>query len=255
MSEVRVSAIPAFHDNYFWLLEVAGHAAVVDPGAAEAVEAVLAQRGLKLDAILLTHHHLDHVGGVASLCARRPGLRVIAPFDDRIAGTERVAEGDRISVLEQAFEVLEVPGHTASHIAYRDHEKAFVGDTLFSLGCGRLFEGTPAQMFASLEKLADSADEMKIYCAHEYTQANLRFAQYLFPDDPRLHTFAAQLSALRAQGLASVPSDLGFERQHNPFLRMADPESREYLRRRGLGVDPRDPAQAFAVVRRLKDSF
>lgn len=246
--------LPAFSDNYIWLLaDDAGHALVVDPGEAAPVEQALAARKLQLQAILLTHHHADHIGGVPALLQRHDAV-VYAPHDERIATAHhRLAEGDRVQLNAPSlqFRVLEVPGHTRSHIAYVGHGMLFCGDTLFSLGCGRLFEGSPAQMLASLDKLAALPGETRVYCAHEYTLANAAFALTVDGDNPALHERHAQVCTLREAGQPTLPSTLGQECASNPFLRVDSPAIADWAR----GHGGRMRVDRFAVLRAVKDAF
>lgn len=218
----KVSLIPAFKDNYIWLLTQGGRAFVVDPGDAAPVLARLAADDLVLEGILITHHHADHQGGVAELRARYPAA-IFAPANESITGcTQPLSGGERIDVLGTPLEVMAVPGHTLGHLAYYAPGVLFCGDTLFGAGCGRLFEGTPEQMSASLDKIANLPDETLIYCAHEYTEANLRFALAVEPKNESLHKRVAKVAALRAAGQSSVPSLLAEEKATNPFLRCAE---------------------------------
>lgn len=243
-------ALPALADNYIWLLAQGSDALVVDPGEPGPVERALAQHGLRLQAILLTHHHNDHIGAAQELAGRH-GCRVHAPRDERIAAADvRVGDGDRV-VLERpafTFDVLEIPGHTRSHVAYHGAGVLFCGDTLFSVGCGRLFEGTPAQMLASLDRLAALPGDTRVCCGHEYTQANCAFARVIDPANAALAARAAQADAQRARGEPTVPSTLADERASNPFLRIDAPALRD-----ALGVD--DRVARFAELRRRKDDF
>ena len=219
----KISLIPAFKDNYIWLLTQGNRAFVVDPGDAAPVLARLETDGLRLEGILITHHHADHQGGVAELKARYP-VEVFAPAGESITGVTRpLSGGESIDVLGQSVVVMTVPGHTLGHLAYHATGALFCGDTLFGAGCGRLFEGTPAQMSASLDSIANLPDDTRIYCAHEYTEANLRFALAVEPENPALQQRVVEVAALRAVGLPSVPSTLAEEKPTNPFLRCAGP--------------------------------
>lgn len=219
----KISLIPAFKDNYIWLLTQGNRAFVVDPGDAAPVLARLETDGLRLEGILITHHHADHQGGVAELKARYP-VEVFAPAGESITGVTRpLSGGESIDVLGQSVVVMTVPGHTLGHLAYHATGALFCGDTLFGAGCGRLFEGTPAQMSASLDSIAKLPDDTRIYCAHEYTEANLRFALAVEPENSALQQRVVEVAALRAVGLPSVPSTLAEEKATNPFLRCAEP--------------------------------
>jgi len=256
---VKIHAVPAFQDNYLWVVARDGRAAVVDPGDSAPIERFLEAHALTLTAILATHHHADHVGGLESLAShwRCP---VFGPARERIAGIgTRLAEGDRITVpgLDLVLDVLDVPGHTAGHIAYVDAaDEAFVfcGDTLFACGCGRLFEGTAEQMSASLAKLARLPDPTRAYCAHEYTLANIRFAEAVEPGNRALAERKARDSAKRSRGEPTVPSTIGEERATNPFLRCEEPEviasAERHAGRRLAG-----PVEVFAEIRAWKNSF
>jgi len=247
--------LPAFEDNYIWTLSDAdGKAVVVDPGEAGPVLRA-ATEGLTPVAILLTHHHHDHVGGVAELL-NHFDVPCYAPVDERIVqASHRVAEGDRVHIdaLGLDLDVLAVPGHTLSHIAYHGGGFLFCGDTLFSLGCGRLFEGTPAQMLASLDRLAELPGETQVCCGHEYTQGNGRFSLLAEPDNATRDARLAEAAALRLRGQPSVPSSLASERACNPFLRIDQPTIRRALRDQGLPEG--DRVQAFAALRSWKDGF
>jgi len=254
----RITPLPAFSDNYLWLLARDGRAAIVDPGDAQPVERALAERQLTLEAILVTHHHGDHVGGVARL--RATGARVYGPRAENIAGVDvALAGGDHIEVLGLPFTVLDVPGHTAGHIAYYAPTLAppavFCGDTMFACGCGRLFEGTPAQMLASLDALAALPPHTRMYCAHEYTLANIRFALAVEPGNADLQQRARDATALRERGEPTVPSSIALERATNPFLRSDVPEVRASAVAHAGAAAARDRVQTFAALRAWKDGF
>jgi len=253
---VRVEAIPAFEDNYIWLVREEGNAVVVDPGDADPVIARLEAEGLQLRAILCTHHHGDHVGGNASLL-RRFSVPVYGPRAEGIRSVSHpVAEGDRVSLPEVGltFEVLGVPGHTLGHIAYVGHGMLFCGDTLFACGCGRVFEGTPEQLYASLRKLAALPPDTLVYCAHEYTLSNIRFAREANPGNRALEEREASVRALRDRRQPTLPSTLGLELATNPFLRCDDPEVAATASAQA-GAPVTVPAQVFAVLRDWKNRF
>ena len=239
---LNVSAIPLFKDNYAWLLRdsATGTTAVVDPADAGPVEAAIMAAGGRLDLILLTHHHADHVGGTDEIRARF-GCPVVGAAADahRLPKLDRaVKEGDTVAIGDAVGRVIETPGHTMGHIAfyYPDGHALFCGDTLFSLGCGRLLEGRPADMFASLQKFAALPSDTQVYCGHEYTEANARFAITVEPDNAALKKRMAEILALRAAGRSTIPSPLGEEMAANPFVRAPD-------------------AVALGRIRAAKDSF
>jgi hydroxyacylglutathione hydrolase len=256
MPEITVTALPAFADNYIWLVSTGGsQCVVIDPGDAAPVLQALDERNLELDAILLTHHHPDHTGGVARLL-EASGCRVFGPRDSRITGlTARFGEGDTVELpaLELAFGVIEVPGHTSSHIAFYGHGCLFCGDTLFSVGCGRLFEGTPEQMQDSLDKLAALPPETRVFCAHEYTLSNCDFALAVEPGNPDLVRRASEVEACRATGRITVPSLLADELAVNPFMRTRQKSVVEAARQRDPAAEP--GASTLAVIRAWKDRY
>ena len=250
----EVFQFPCLSDNYGYLLHDAdsGATATIDTPEADAINAALEEKGWQLTHILNTHHHFDHAGGNEALKARW-GCRVIGAANDakRIPGIdERVAQSDVVAVGGLTGRVIEVPGHTSGHIAYHFAEQgiAFVGDTLFSLGCGRLFEGTPVQMWQSLQALMALPEDTLMYCAHEYTQSNAAFALSVEPGNEALVARAREIDALRADGLPTVPTTLALEKATNPFLR---PDSAEIQASTGRS----DLVEVFAETRRLKDNF
>jgi len=253
---VRIHAIPAFRDNYIWALENGADAAVVDPGDAAPVEAWLEQRGLRLAAVLATHHHADHVGGLPALAAhwRCP---TFGPAREVPSGIDtRLGEGDRITVpaCGVALDVLDIPAHTAGHIAFTGEGLLFCGDTLFACGCGRLFEGTPAQMAASLAKLAALPPATRVYCGHEYTLSNIAFAEAVEPGNRALAERKDRESAKRERGEPTLPSTIGEELATNPFLRCAEPEVVASAGRHA-GRTLADAVDVFAELREWKNQF
>ncbi|UVE19484.1 hydroxyacylglutathione hydrolase [Pseudomonas sp. LS44] len=258
---IQIDALPAFNDNYLWLLQdpATRQCAVVDPGdAAPVLRWLDTHPGWQLSDILITHHHHDHVGGVEQL-KQATGARVFGPANEKIPARDiALKQGNTIEVLGQTFQVIEVPGHTLGHIAYyhADAEQPwlFCGDTLFAAGCGRLFEGTAEQMHDSLSRLAALPDATQVYCAHEYTLSNLRFAAAVEPDNADIAARIAQVSAWREQGIISLPSNLALERATNPFLRTAEPAVTKKVDEREAATQ-RTPGAVFASLRAWKDQF
>jgi hydroxyacylglutathione hydrolase len=253
---LSVELVPCLRDNYAYLLSdtEAGLCAVVDPSEAEPVRQALERRGLVLTHILNTHHHFDHTGGNISLKAQH-GALVVGPGEDhnRIPGIDvGVDEAAPWQFGPHRARILEIPAHTRAHIAFafEAEDIVFTGDTLFSMGCGRLFEGTPQMMWASLSKLMRLADSTRIYCGHEYTLNNGRFALTLEPNNPDLQQRMAEVEALRARNQPTIPSTMALEKKTNPFLR---PASREI--RKTLGLEGADDVAVFAEMRRRKDAF
>jgi hydroxyacylglutathione hydrolase len=250
--------IPAFDDNYLWLLHDGAQALVVDPGAAEPVQEVLLGLGLTLKAILVTHHHADHVGGVDAL-RQRTGAVVYGPEAEDIPGPFVGCQGGQtIQVLGVRFQVMEVPGHTAGHLAYfapdlQPTPLVFCGDTLFSGGCGRLFEGTPAQMLDSLGQLAALPGPTRVCCAHEYTLSNLRVAVAVEPGNADLVQYQANCVDLRQKGVPTVPSSIELERRINPFLRTHSDEVVASVRR--MTPNAQSQVEVFAALREWKNNF
>ncbi len=253
---LNITAIPALGDNYIWLLTATDKScAVVDPGEAQPVLEVLKARGLDLRYILLTHHHYDHVDGVPELL-EQTGATVYGPADERLPFVHRVCkEGDQVHLdgLEAGFRVLEIPAHTRSHIAFYGHGALFCGDTLFSVGCGRLFEGTAAEMQQALDKLAALPATTKVYCAHEYTQSNCAFALAVEPGNQALQARVREVDTLRSAGGNTLPSTLGDELSTNPFLRTRVDAVVEAARQLDPKARPGD--STMAVIRAWKDRF
>ena len=256
----EIQAIPAFNDNYIWTLVSADGACVVDPGDAKPVIEYLESRGLNLVSILVTHHHPDHVGGLAALNAKYQPT-VFGPGGSGIKGiSETVNEGDLVTVFDEEFRVIAVPGHTMDHIAYYCGNASvgepilFCGDTLFAAGCGRLFEGTPEIMHRSLAKLGSLPGATRVYCTHEYTMANLRFAAAADPGNEALRQRIGTEQAKRDAGKPTLPSSISLELATNPFLRCAEPALAESAATQ-IGHPAADEIEIFATIRRWKDNF
>lgn len=255
---LTVTPIPAFNDNYLWLIENESECWVVDPGDATPVKAALESRGKSLTGILVTHHHRDHIGGIEELLT--PGMQVIGPHENPFPLVNNpVHQGQILNVCGVEFTAIEVPGHTLNHLAYFAQPQdqppmLFCGDTLFSGGCGRLFEGTAKQMYESLNKLQDLPDETLVYCAHEYTMANLHFAISLEPQNNLLQERIKQVSKMREQNIPSIPSTISIEKSTNPFLRV---ESSELIQNalKFNAQSEATPSDIFATIRKMKDQF
>lgn len=256
---MKLIPLPAFQDNYLWLLHDGHRALVVDPGDAQPVLACLQRDRLQLEAILVTHHHPDHIGGLDAL-RDATGAAVYGPARERIPQPlTRVTEGDVVQALGLALEVLDVPGHTAGHVAYYcpdvdGRPLLFCGDTLFSGGCGRLFEGTPSQMLASLDKLAALPGATQVCCTHEYTLSNLKFALAVEPGNAELINYQQRCAELRARDLPTLPSSIEQEKQINPFLRTRLPGVARGARAHDAATPP-DEVGVFATLRQWKNQF
>lgn len=254
---IQISALPAFTDNYIWLLQdhSTQRCAVVDPGDAAPVQAWLdAHPGWVLSDILITHHHHDHVGGVQAL-KNATNATVYGPASENIpARDQALHDNDQISVLGWDFDVYAVPGHTLGHIAYYHHGLLFCGDTLFAAGCGRLFEGTPAQMHHSLGRLAALPEDTLVYCTHEYTLSNLKFAAAVEPGNPDIAARLEKVARQRNEGIMTLPSTLALEKLTNPFLRTTETSVKQKADERN-GQRNQTPSEVFAALRAWKDKF
>nr|WP_026375319.1 hydroxyacylglutathione hydrolase [Aestuariibacter salexigens] len=256
MAMLSIHPIPAFNDNYIWCIQRDNHAVVVDPGDAAPVLAYCKDNNLSLTAILITHHHWDHTDGIADLLVAFPGIPVYGPHNDIATISHRLAEGDSVSLdeLQLTLSVLAVPGHTLDHIAYVSDIGLFCGDTLFSGGCGRLFEGTPAQMHQSLNKLMSLPGDMPVFCTHEYTLANLKFARAVDPQNAALEKYQRWAEQQRQHGKPTLPSNIANERDINPFVRTGQPD---VIASAATHSGQSDIAgeQVFAALRGWKDNF
>jgi hydroxyacylglutathione hydrolase len=255
---MKITQIPLLRDNYGYLVvcEKTNQAAIVDPSESEPALRRIAQEQVTLTAILNTHHHRDHTGGNEGILAAHK-VRVYSHKSDqaRVFGmTDGVDEGDEIQIGELKGKVFFIPGHTTGHVAYLFEDNLFCGDTLFTAGCGRLFEGTPEQMHASLKKLMALPDHTKVYCGHEYTENNLRFAMSVEPKNPKLVARYERVKGLRAHGVSTVPATMEEEKHTNPFLRWDSKEIQASIK--SAKPDTRlDPVSVFATVRKMKDAF
>ena len=254
----KIARIPAFNDNYLWLGHSNHQAYVVDPGDAKPVLNFLRDNELELTDILLTHHHADHIGGVDELISHYPNCNVFGPDTQRFPMvTAPCKQGDKIhtTATSTTFEVFEVPGHTIDHIAFYSAPNLFVGDTLFSAGCGRLFEGTPEQMFESLNKIKTLPEDTKVFCAHEYTEANCTFALAVTPQNEQLKSYYQQVKLLRKADAATIPTILATEKLINPFLRVNDEQVKESIIEK-FGLEPDSSStKIFEHLRKWKDNF
>ncbi len=253
----NIFAIPAFSDNYIWCLHDAEHALVVDPGDAAPVIRALQEKQLNLTYILITHHHFDHTGGVEGLIAAYPDAVVYGPKNLKISGIDqRLTEGESLFLHHPEIElkVLETPGHTMDHIVFYNDELLFCGDTLFSGGCGRMFEGTPEVFYRSLQKLSRLPEKTKVYCTHEYTLANLAFASHVDPENISLQEYQTWATAQRDNDQITLPSSIAKQKQVNPFLRCDNTAIKKNIESL-MNLSTHSEVDVFAALRRYKDDF
>lgn len=255
----KIIAIPAFKDNYIWALHSPDETRVivVDPGDASPVLSYLQNHNLTLAGILVTHHHYDHCGGVPTLMTHFPSIRAYGPLKEKVEGiTDFVEEGDKITFAEfnLSLDVLDIPGHTLGHIAYVNEKMLFCGDTLFSCGCGRIFEGTPQQMYASLHKLKTLPSNIEMYCGHEYTLANIAFAEQVESNNKMLKNRKISAKKYRDKQLPSLPVSLATELETNPFLRCEKPDVIHAVQKYA-GFSLQDPLSIFTALRQWKNAF
>jgi hydroxyacylglutathione hydrolase len=257
----KIAPIKAFTDNYIWAMHNEAELLVVDPGDAKPVIEFISNKGLTLTTILITHHHYDHTGGVAELLALYPNVDIYGPRNPKIANIKhRLQEGDTValSCFDVEFYVLETPGHTLDHIVFVNQDFVFCGDTLFSAGCGRMFEGTPEVFYASLQKLANLPSQTKVYCTHEYTQANIDFALHVDAQNEALLQYSSWVKQQRDNDLITLPSTIEKERAINPFLRCHtnDIKTADAMMDKKQDISNKNSdIQTFASLRRLKDNF
>lgn len=260
---LRVTPLPAFRDNYLWVIHDTlnfKHVVVVDPGDATVVLNALKKHELELKAILITHHHHDHTGGLLAL-KKKLDVPVYGPANENIEGVDHKLSGsDRLTIKNTnlSFKILDLPGHTLGHIAYYGHSAVFCGDTLFSAGCGRMFEGTPEGFYSSLMTLAKLPGDTAVYCTHEYTAANLAFAEHVEPNNIDIVTYRTYVTEKRAKHQITLPSTIELERKINPFLHCEQESVQKYISQLCSKALPDllgNPVNTFACMRQLKDNF
>lgn len=253
----NVFAIPAFNDNYIWCIHDNEYACVVDPGDVKPVMRALKEKGLKLTGILVTHHHHDHTGGIQELLETYPEITVYGPVNPKIKEIhKRLSQGDCIKITRPEIElkILETPGHTMDHIVFYNQNLVFCGDTLFSAGCGRMFEGTPDVFYQSLQKLAALPEQTKVYCTHEYTLANLAFAIHVDSSNATLHEYFDWAKKQRQQNQITLPSSIETQKKINPFLRCDDPNIKQNIEKI-MNLSTQSEIEVFAALRKCKDNF
>ncbi len=251
---LNIKSIPAFNDNYIWLIENSdGYCAIVDPGDAKPVIRYLQEHDLELNAILITHHHNDHIGGISELLRQYPSINIVGPESEAIPSlTHKVKDGDSIDLFGYMFTVMDLKGHTSGHIGYFGNEKLFCGDVLFSAGCGRIFEGTMNDMYESLNKIAQLPENTAIYCAHEYTASNIAFALAVDPENKDLLEYRENVNHLRAHKKPTLPTTVALEKKINPFLRVKEKEIIKSVTNRTIETDG---LSVFTALREWKNGF
>lgn len=256
-NKLSIKHLPAFEDNYIWVIHNEHHCVVVDPGDADVVLTYLKEHNLELDTILVTHHHPDHTNGIKKIVSQFPYSSVFGPKNSRIPCiTHEVEENQNVFInnVELIFNVRELPGHTLDHIMYEGNGIIFSGDVLFSAGCGRIFEGTPKQMLNSIDKFFEYPDDTLIYCTHEYTLANLKFAMSVEPNNKVLDQFTLWATRERNNDFPTIPTNIAEQKKINPFMRLDSPEVIAYCEARS-GKQNLERLELFTILREAKDNF
>ncbi|MCE0494403.1 hydroxyacylglutathione hydrolase [Vibrio salinus] len=251
---LNIKSIPAFNDNYIWLIKNRdGYCAIVDPGDAKPVIRYLKEHNLELKAVLITHHHNDHIGGISELLRHYPSINIVGPENEAIPSlTHKVKEDDSIDLFDHTFTVMDLKGHTSGHIGYLSNDMLFCGDVLFSAGCGRVFEGTMNDMYQSLNKIKNLPDDILVYCAHEYTASNIAFALAVDPENKALLAYRDEVNHKRANNKPTIPVHLSLEKQINPFLRV---QEKEIIKSVSNRTDETDELSVFTALREWKNGF